>query len=306
MSNKTITLRSFKIANSQLKSATSNIMEVLGEKLKGSVANDRRLPLRSEPLPPEDLLSDYAVTERYIYGVMSRLVPTKEIKNIPDDFFNHSTIPLNEIKNDKAKTGLSVKEHYYFALNNTHLVTNLPANTTITRLQTYLNWITEALRGDIFYELSPQIGKFNVRMSSVKRITVSDPNTQRKKKMLEKGINSMKVVTLAKETILSFFGTVPNIDEIIDRNLLSAKLVVSFSKPKKMTEEEYEKELSAYMKPISDTENVVFNTKNGGRILGNELLHTKSCEIDLLEDGTPNEQTIRNEMTKYLIELKNL
>lgn len=45
--------------------------------------------------------------------------------------------------------------------------------------------------------------------------------------------------------------------------MLSAKLVVSFSKPKKMTEEEYEKELSAYMKPISDTENVVFNTKMG-------------------------------------------
>lgn len=116
----------------------------------------------------------------------------------------------------------------------------------------------------------------------------------------------MKVVTLAKETILSLFGTVPNIDKIIERNLLSAKLVVSFSKPKKMTEEEYEKELSAYMKPISDTENVVFNTKNGGKISGNELLHTKSCEIDLLEDGTLNEQTIRSEMTKYLTDLKSL
>lgn len=306
MNTKPMILRAFSISNSNIKKSESDIMDKLEEKLRGSVASDRRLPLRSEENAPEDLLSDYAINAgKYIYGVMLRLVQTKEIKNIPDDLFSHPKIQIDEISSKETKTGVSSKDHFYFALNNSFLVTDLPAHRTIKSLQTYLNWLTEALRGDVFYEINPKISNRDIKLSSIKRITVADPNAKKGKNTIESGDTSNKVITLAKNAIGAFFDTVPDMDKIIEKNILSARLVVSFSKPKKMTDEDYQKALGACMKPIGDAENVEFVTNRGNKIKGKDVLLTKSVDIDLLDNGSLNEQTIIGEMAKYLVELKN-
>ena len=44
-------------------------------------------------------------------------------------------------------------------------------------------------------------------------------------------------------------------------------MLVKFTKPRKMEEEDYEKLLGAYMKPISDADGVTFKLKNGKKLL---------------------------------------
>lgn len=302
---KSMTLRAFTISNSNIKTSESDIMEKLEMKLHDSVAYDRIMPLRDEKDSPEDLLSDYTINPgKYIYGVMFRLVPTKEVNNIPDDLFSHSKIQIDEIRSKEAKIGLTCKEHFYFAINNSHLVTNLPGNKTIKSLQTYLNWLTEALRGDTFYDINPKVSTEKIKLSNLQKIIVSDPNAKRKINA-QKGEASNKVINLAKDLVGNLFGTVPNLEQIIEKNILSAKLIVSFSKPKSMSEDDYKRELSALLKPVSDAENVEFKTPKG-QIKGTDLLLSETVDIDLLEDGSLNEKTILMEMTKYLVKLKNM
>lgn len=302
---KLMTLRAFTISNSNIKSSESDIMEKLEMKLHNSVAYDRIMPLRQEKDSPEDLLSDYTINPgKYIYGVMFRLVPTKEVNNIPDDLFSHSKIQIDEIQSKEAKTGLTCKEHFYFALNNTHLVTNLPGNKTIKSLQTYLNWLTEALRGDVFYDINPKISTEQIKLSNLQKIIVSDPNAKRKTHT-QTGEASNKVINLAKDLVSNFFGIIPNMDKIIEKNILSARLIVSFSRPKSMLEDDYKRELSALLKPVSDAENVEFKTPKG-QIKGTDLLLSKTVGIDLLDNGSLNEKTVLTEMTRYLVDLKNM
>ncbi|RHA79012.1 hypothetical protein [Phocaeicola coprophilus] len=302
---KSMILRAFTISNSNIKTSESDIMEKLEMKLHDSVAYDRIMPLRNEKDSPEDLLSDYTINPgKYIFGVMFRLIPTKEVNNIPDDLFTHSKIQIDEIRSKEAKTGLTCKEHFYFAINNSHLVTNLPGNKTIKSLQTYLNWLTEALRGDTFYDFNPKVSSEKIKLSNLQKIIVSDPNAKQKISS-HKGEASNKVIKLAKDLISNLLETASDLEQIIEKNILSAKLVVSFSKPKSMSEDDYKRELSAFLKPVSDAENIEFKTPKG-QIKGTDLLLSEIADIDLLEDGSLNEKTILMAMTNYLVKLKNM
>lgn len=63
------------------------------------------------------------------------------------------------------------KGHYYFSLSDNYLVTDLPGNITIKRLQTYLNWLVEQS-----YDISPCIEKSMAKhLSEIKQIIVQDP-----------------------------------------------------------------------------------------------------------------------------------
>lgn len=279
-------------------------MGKIKEKLQNSVANDRRMPISASDNTSEDLLSDYAIAEKYIYGVMLRIVPTKEVRNIPDDLFSHTTIQMQEINNKEVKTGLTCKEHYFFALNNSHLVTNLPSGKTIKSLQTYLNWLTGAENEGVFYDINPKVSSEKIKLSRLRRIVISDSNTKRKN-IQKTGEASNKVIKLAKEMIDKLFDAVPDMNRIIDKNILSARLILCFSRPKDMTEEDYEKELSAYMKPISDVDNIELTSNKKETIKGQDILLTKTVEIDLLDEGSLNEKTVLHEMVRFLFALKN-
>ena len=87
---------------------------------------------------------------------------------------------------------------------------------------------------------------------------------------------------------------------MLDNKILSAQLLVKFTKPRKMEEEDYEKLLGAYMKPISDADGVTFKLKNGKKITGSNILRTKNVEIEMIDDVRISEPALIQEMEEFL------
>ena len=289
---KKFTLQAYDIENEEIGKAYSDLQEKLKEKLEArEIADIRRMKLNPES-PEEDLLSDFAITERYVFGVMWRISPAKEVPSIPEGLFKNPTIQIDDIQEQEKRISLICKDHYYFSLNKHFLVTNLPKS-RIKSLQVYLNWLLEAVRGDKLYKFTPKV-----------KAPDSTQLSQGKKKE-EKIENAIKVFKCAEDLLKKIVEEIPDFQQMLDNKILSAQLLVKFTKPRKMEEEDYEKLLGAYMKPISDADGVTFKLKNGKKITGSNILRTKNVEIEMIDDVRISEPALIQEMEEFLRELNS-
>lgn len=299
-----ITLQAYDIENDDVDKKHSDLMEKLKEKLSlpDETVRNRCMPLNAGS-PEEDLLSDYAIQRKYIFGVMWRISPADGSPTIPDDFFNHTKIQIKEIVVADEQAPSICKDHYYFALNKDYLVTNLPKS-RIKPLQTYLNWLLTAARGDKLYRFTPKIeAPQATKLSDIQNIVFSDPRKKNKKKEQENEENNFKVYNFATDALKRLIVEIPALQEMIEKKILSAKLLVKFKKPQKMDENDYKKLLGAYMKPISDTDGVSFKLNNGKTIKGSDILHTKTVDVEKLDKVRISEQELMQEMEQFLREL---
>lgn len=100
---KKFTLQAYDIENEEIGKAYSDLQEKLKEKLEArEIADIRRMKLNPES-PEEDLLSDFAITERYVFGVMWRISPAKEVPSIPEGLFKNPTIQIDDIQEQEKK-----------------------------------------------------------------------------------------------------------------------------------------------------------------------------------------------------------
>lgn len=301
---KKITLQAYDIENEEIGRAYCDLQEQLRKKLSaGEIADARRMKLNADS-PEEDLLSDYALAEQYVFGVMWRISPAKEVPSIPEGLFKNQTIQIGEIQDNEEKVSLVRKDYYYFALNNHFLVTNLPKS-RIKSLQTYLNWLLTAFRGDKLYQFTPKVkAPTDTRLSEIRNIVFTDP-TKKAKKDKPREENAFKVFNFAEDFLKNIVQEIPDLQQLLDKKILSAQLLVKFTKPRKMEEEDYEKLLGAYMKPIGDDEGVTFKLKNGKSIKGTNILRTKDVEIEMIDEVRISEKDLAQEMESFLRELNN-
>ena len=301
---KKITLQAYDIENDEIGRAYCDLQEQLRKKLSaGEIADTRRMKLNADS-PEEDLLSDYALTEQYIFGVMWRISPAKEVPSIPDGLFKNQKIQIGEIPDNEEKVSLVRKDYYYFALNNYFLVTNLPKS-RIKSLQTYLNWLLTAFRGDKLYQFTPKVkAPADTRLSEIRNIVFTDP-IKKAKEDKPREENAFKVFNFAEDFLKNIVQEIPDLQQLLDKKILSAQLLVKFTKPRKMEEEDYEKLLGAYMKPIGDDEGVTFKLKNGKSIKGTNILRTKDVEIEMIDEVRISEKDLAQEMESFLRELNN-
>ncbi|MDX7988927.1 hypothetical protein FE392_16620 [Xenorhabdus sp. 12] len=112
------------------------------------------------------------------------------------------------------------------------------------------------------------------------------------------------------ETVIAYLSSVMSntttFAQIQDSQLISAELLIKFKKPRKMTQDEYANILGAYLKPVSDLDNISFKRADGKtEVKGKDLLRIKPVDIEVTETGKLVEQQVFQEMNKFLIELKN-
>lgn len=301
---KKITLQAYDIENEEIGKAYSDLQEKLKAKLDAhEIADVRRMKL-SVDLPEEDLLSDFAITERYVFGVMWRISPAKEVPSIPEGLFKNPTIQIDDIQEQEKRISLICKDHYYFALNKYFLVTNLPKS-RIKSLQVYLNWLLEAVRGEKLYKFTPKIkAPDHMRLSEIHHIAFIDPSQKTRGKKNGQNVESdFRVFKCAENFLRNIVEEIPDLQQMLDNKILSAQLLVKFTKPRKMEEEDYEKLLGAYMKPIGDADGVTFKLKNGKKITGSNILRTKPVEIEKIDDVRISEPALIQEMEEFLCEL---
>jgi hypothetical protein len=73
-----------------------------------------------------------------------------------------------------------------------------------------------------------------------------------------------------------------------------------------MSKSEYDKRLAnAFVKPISDIDDIEIDTKKNGKIKGSEIRRIKSVVIELTDTGKINEKLLYQEMERFLAEVEN-
>ena len=125
----------------------------------------------------EDLISYYNASKEktILFGTMLRITPGGDVAHITNELFKNKSFTIDELVNTKHNNYAAVyRGHYYFCMDDKHLITNLPTNKTITRLQTYVNFLLSSED----FELTPIIiSSPENKLSDLKRITVKNPFT---------------------------------------------------------------------------------------------------------------------------------
>lgn len=316
---KDVTLRAFEIKNDNLSKPSSEAKSILLQKLESvKVSKDRCMQLNTDdPNKERDLISYYKNSEvtDTLFCTMLRISTENDVQHVTDQLFEKETFTMDDIATAHIDTSAICKGHYYFSLNDHYVVTNLPLNKTIVRLQTYLGWFT----GNELFELTPMISpKDKTRLSDLKGIIVKDPeplavsnespvSDDQSSAATAVSTESQKTVRLGKqvlEIIRKSLSDTKTLDDITLSQMISAELLIKFKKPRKMSDEEYQRVLGAYLKPVSDLENISFKrADNKTEIKGKDLLRTKRVSIETTDSGKIVEQQLLKQMSEFLIEL---
>ncbi|MGN6937886.1 hypothetical protein ACTHSK_03365 [Neisseria sp. P0012.S006] len=304
----TVKLRAFEIVNTNINSSSSDVGDKLRIYLDNSKdANERRMLLNSEdPQKEEDLISNFTSNSEnnITFCTMLRVALGNNVQHIDMNLFNEKLFTIDQLNKVTLNSEAIYKNHYYFSMNNNFLVTNLQGNITITRLQTYLNWLLNGL-----YEINPLVSKELLpSLSEIKDVTIRDSNiypqsTSNEEKTSKSFFDLGKV---ALEFIKSALVDSQKLSDIELEQMISAKLVIEFKKPKKTDTDEIKRAFGALLKPVSDLDNFEFTTRQNKKITkGKEVLRTKEIHIETTESGLLNEAHLSQEMAKFILELEN-
>lgn len=170
-------------------------------------------------------------------------------------------------------------------------------------MQTYLNWLLNEL-----YEINPMVADEAMpELSQIRDIVVRDtvinPSTD------SQSANKRSAIDLTKAALNSIIDALSDTKDISTHELeqmISAKLVIEFRKPKKDDDEKIKKAFGALLKPVADLDNFEFTTRNNKKIIkGKKILRTKEVSIETTDSGHLIESQISQQMALLLRDLDN-
>lgn len=300
--DKHIDLRAFSLKAQNLTSNSSEYLNSLIKELKSTSVKKRQMLInQDDPSGEQDVISNYLVQdEQYnknLCATFMRMSPNAKDEHIDKKYLENNTLKIEDISFHETKTDAQHKSHFYFCMNDKYLVTALlPKNTTITRVQTYINW----LLGISTLELTPIIeapdGK---KLSDLKLIKFSDPFCDQPDMFKDTVYLQDKLSDFMSKIFLDT-ESLKNIDL---GQIISAELTLKVIKPKKMAENDYQNKYGAILKPIADMENITFKDKLGNTITGDRIQKIKSILIEQTDNGYISEQQLNTEMATFLREL---
>ncbi len=302
--NRDFTLQAFDIEHEDINSNCSDLYSVLCQRLnRDTTANDRRMALNSSS-NEEDVLTDFNISETGVFGVLLRISPTDQVAMIPDSLFNEKTVRL-ENRLDSTEQTVTVLQTAYFFVGKKFIISTLPPSQA-KRLQVYFNFLLSFGGEERFYNFVPTIVvPDGIRLNEMREFIIGDnchvPTSATNGEGTSTG---MKIINIAAELVKSLTSITPEIDELIKKKILNARLLITFSKPRKMTEEDYKKFLSAHIKPIADSEDIKIKLKNQKTLKGKDVLLTKKVSIERLDAIRVNERDLLYEMKTFCRELE--
>lgn len=311
---KNVRLRAFSLVNTNLKHNETNLLSLLCNKLKTSVMNDRRMLISpDDPQHEEDLIANFDLRIKgnecvMVAGTMLRIASVDAIPNITDEILNKVKVDIETLESIKSDSKVIYKSHYYFAINNQFLVVSLPSNRSINAYQTYINEYLKDVREDRLYEFTPILTKSEkVRFDDVKSIKIGNKDypigSVSNKESDNNPVFIKRIANVAKEVLKSMMEESKDLKQILEEEIVSAELVLKISK-KKNKAKETAKALSAFLKPISETDGIELTTKEG-KISATNILRTKIVSVEQTESKHISEAQLFQEMEKFLSELSH-
>lgn len=299
---KSITFRYFDVDYSGLTSATSLVGRLLGK--LSSTASDRMMPLNKVESDKSDLISDFENVGKgkMIAGTCLRIVNSKEVPIITEEMLKQNQFKvssINPLAKDKEKTCL---DYFYFCLTDERLIVTLDARSGISRFETYINWLLNTKDSGESINFTPTVDEEQITASDIKKITVDNAfNIDISDKAAEKIGFSAKLYSLSGDVLKTLFSDTDSFKELMDANICSANLIIKFSKPKSMDEDEYKRKTAGtILKHLDNPDGIRFQA-NGKKIKGSQVLQTEVVEVDCDENGVVSEQAVYQQMIKRLI-----
>lgn len=306
MAAKSITLRAFLFVKElNLSMSPNGIFDSVKKSLESTVAEDREMQLNQEDQTREsDLLSGYEIQENNIFATMMRIAPGADDTHIGKDLMKKKSFFVEEMKRYENTGNAIYKSHYYICLNNNYLVTNLPKNTSISRVETYINWLIKSYKYSITPVIvkSPKLTLEDIKEINFKQNTYSDKNKQEEQQNIKS-----KWITL-RDTIIDripelLFGETDSLPDIEWKNVISAELILKIKNKSKIKDREIQKIFGSILKPVSETDHIVIKRRNGESIKGSDILKTKQVEIEVSDKNFIVEPKLHQEMARFLDEL---
>lgn len=308
--SKKLTLRAFRIENPNLTEPNSGILGLLQQVLTvESTAAQRRMPLNAED-PDRDLLANFtwATNNAYMFGMMLRIIPADNGGMLSEELFNRPTITMADV-NAGHPDQSQYKDHFYFALNNNYLVTSLAGNINIDRLQTYINWLLEGVRGERLFQLT-ELTKLpaGVAFSQIKDIqfvgggtTIVSTPTENEQTTISTSLGNLTDGLLE----LLMGSDTANLDRIRSNQLVEARLLLKLkSKPREMAQEEFQRVMGAIVTNVTNDSGIVLRTKDGNKYTGAAVKIKKAVSVECIGANRIVEEQLKQEMELFLTEIR--
>lgn len=299
---KAITFRYFDVDYMGLTSSTSLVGRLIGKLL--SAASDRLMPLNKVESDKSDLISDFDNVNngKMIAGTCLRIVNSKDVPIITEDMLKQNQFKVSTINphaKDKEKTCL---DYFYFCLSDDKLIVTLDARSSIGRFETYVNWLLNTKDLGEVISFTPTIDEEKISANDIKKITINNTFNLEvgNKSKVSESIQS-KLYNLSGDILNSLFSATDSLKDLMDANICSANLVIKFSKPRSMGEDEYKRKTAGtILKHLDNPDGIRFQA-NGKKMMGSQVLKTEIIEIDCDDNGVVSEQAVYQEMIKKML-----
>lgn len=272
MERKKVTYRVFTIQNASLSHDASDLKDELRTRLAQSNIEHRLIPVNEDDDSINDLLSSFApatgtADSGYFYGVMMRLKPAKEIKALPDNYMKLPELSEEQLREIQEVAGKTVCSGiFHFLIMGTFLITDLPQIQTISSFEKYIN----RFLGDAEYYFRPYLHRKDLRLNDISKVVFRESFAP----MPQNDNNPVSIQQPVRKLFRYISPEVKGLNKILASSIVSANMVISFEKPRKMKQQDYNKQLGAILAPIQDLENVYFTLHSGMKIQGSDLVYT--------------------------------
>lgn len=312
--NKNITLRAFKLSSDSLSEEPIDVPQKLRERLSEEDLNfgGRRMQL-TEGSELEDVLTSYRLrTDSSVFGTMFRLMQPDSSGIVPNSLDDqvqvtyNDILALNDVASEAGRSVVVIKDSFSFLVKGSYLVTDLPGNVNVDRLQTYFNWLLENVRnGQLIKYVHIAHIPTDLPLKDIKSIEVAPD-------VFINSYSSTPVQTIltgfremGDDLFEQFSSSRESIQELKDNNLLGYKLILYVKgKPKEMSKERYEEMLSASATSSAFEDGVKLHTSSRGTLSRDKLFEKRSVQVEFIE-GRMNLRDLEVKMEEFLNDVQD-
>lgn len=258
--------------------------------------------------PDRELLANYSWSgsRSYLFGMMLRVIPAENGGMISEELFEQPMITMAQVASSSSSES-QYKDHFYFALDNNYLVTTLSGNINISRLQTYLNWLLESVRGARLFEFT-EMTKVpdGVPLSQLKEIQFIGGGSVTTTRPTEGEQNfSLSLKDLSSSVLRSVVCDTTSLDTILEKRLIEARLLLKVKgKPRYMAEDEFHQVMGAIVTNVTNDEGLILRTKDGNKYTGAEIKVKRPVSVERIEANRIVEEQLKQEMERFLGEIR--
>ena len=299
---KKVTVRSFKITNTQLSENSSGILNMLKNILTPESTIDARKMKLSEEEQDEDVMAYYKwyKNDSLLFGTMMCIMPATAGGVLTPELLNKNTLTQDDVINGQNNQW-QIKDHFFFLTDDKYLLVSLPSSRSIERFQTYLNYLLEDIRTSVIDVQPVLVTASDLGVKKIRSIVIGNQTISTSPELNK---ISTWLKSVPKELVQSILKQQDSLDEIDLDQLISAELVIKIkNKPKKGLKDS-EKIVGAFLKPTTTNSGVVINTDKG-QFKGQDVQHKETLEIQVTDSGNIIYENMKLKMEQVLQSIKD-